>query len=214
MKYNEVIARLQNLTKLEPNQSELVRITGTKQSTMSNRALRNSDFPLDEIEKLNKFYNINIITNQSQGCLMQDDGSISLPVRGEVEASMGYGVEVYNESQTGTYSISQKLAKDLGLDKNNSEIIFGRGNSMEPTILGGDALLIDRSKKEINDGRIYCIRYDGQLLTKRLQRLSKKKIKIISDNKDYDPITVDFEKEIDIDFEVIGEIRWSGRIFR
>lgn len=214
MKYNEVVSRLQNLTNLQPSQAELVQITGTKQSTMSNRALRNSDFPFDEIEKLNRFYNINIITNSSQHKISQDDNNISLPILGEVETSMGYGVEVYNENQTGTYSISRQLANDLGIDKSNSEIIFGRGNSMEPTILGGDALLVDKSKRDINDGRIYCIRYDGQLLTKRLQRLSRKRIKIISDNSVYEPIVIDFEKEFDIDFEVIGEIRWSGRIFR
>lgn len=142
------------------------------------------------------------------------DDCINIPIRGEVEASMGYGVAIYNESKTGVYSISRQLVNDLGVNKESAEIIFGRGNSMEPTILGGDALLIDKSKTDVSDGKIYCIRYEGQLLTKRLQKLSRSKVKIISDNKDYDAITIDFEKEIDVDFEIIGEVRWSGRIFK
>ena len=63
MKYNVVLDRLQNLINYTPKQSELCRITGVKQSTMSNRASLNSDFTSDEIMKLNEFYKINLFTN-------------------------------------------------------------------------------------------------------------------------------------------------------
>lgn len=155
-----------------------------------------------------------IIKNFAHLANDKQDDCINIPVRGEVESSMGYGVMVYDETQTSTYAFSRKLAQDLGINLEESQIIFGRGNSMEPTIQGGDSLLVDLSKKEIIDGNIYCIRYDGQLLTKRLQKISRSHIKIISDNKDYDPILIDFKKEINIDFEIIGEVRWAGRVFR
>ena len=155
---------------------------------------------------------LDLFPNLQSNINSQDD-CILFPVRSEVHVSMGYGVTVYDETQTGAYAISRKLASDLGVKPDNADIIFGTGNSMEPTILGGDALLVDRNRKNINDGKIYCIRHDGQLKAKRLQQISKKRIKVISDNKDYEPITIDFEKELDVDFEVIGEIRWCGRIF-
>lgn len=149
------------------------------------------------------------------GHLLNDeqDDCILFPILGEVHASMGYGVTVYDETQTGTYAISAKLASDLGVKPDKADIIFGTGNSMEPTIKGGDALLVDKNRREICDGKIYCIRHDGQLKAKRLQRLSKTRLKVISDNKDYEPITIDFAQEINVDFEIIGEIRWCGRIF-
>lgn len=149
------------------------------------------------------------------GHLLNDkqDECILFPVLGEVHASMGYGVTVYDETKTTSYAISSKLASDLGIKPDNADIIFGTGNSMEPTIKGGDALLVDRNRREICDGKIYCIRHDGQLKAKRLQKLSKTKLKVISDNKDYEAITLDFTQERDIDFEIIGEIRWCGRIF-
>ena len=210
-KYRPILRRLQDLISKDyshSNLSELFISNGLNVSAnaLSNRFLNDGYLKECEVEIINQKYNINLFKDEI------NSDCVNIPIRGEVEASMGYGVTIYNENRTGTYSISQQLANDLGIDEDNSEIIFGRGNSMEPTIFGGDALLIDKTKKDINDGRIYCIRYEGQLLTKRLQKLSRTKIKIISDNKDYDAIIIDFEKEIDIDFEIIGEVRWAGRV--
>lgn len=146
-------------------------------------------------------------------CSRDDDNFIAIPIRGNVTASMGYGITVYDETQTATYNISRELARDLGINAKNSEIIIASGDSMLPTIEGGDTLLIDLSCKEIYDGKIYCVRIDGQLYAKRLQKIPPNTIKVISDNKDkYDPFYVDFSKSIDYDFGIIGEIRWWGRI--
>lgn len=169
--------------------------------------VENGETPLSE-----KVYNL-IIERFNDLANDNKDDCILFPVLGEVHASMGYGVTIYDETQTTSYAISSKLASDLGVKPNNADIIFGTGNSMEPTIKGGDALLVDRNRREICDGKIYCIRHDGQLKAKRLQKLSKTKLKVISDNKDYEPIIIDFKQEVDTDFEIIGEIRWCGRIF-
>lgn len=148
---------------------------------------------------------INVISNT--------DECTDIPVYGDVSASMGYGITVYEEQRTGTYSISNKLAKDIGINLKNSEMIFASGDSMEPTIIGGDSLLIDKSKTEVYDGRIYCVRIDGQLYAKRLQKLPPNKIKVVSDNKEkYDSFYVDFSKDIDFDFAVLGEVKWWGRV--
>ena len=136
-------------------------------------------------------------------------------MRGDVYASMGSGITVYNEEQTGVYKISRELARDIGVSLSNTQMIFASGDSMTPTIEGGDSLLIDLSKREVYDGRIYCVRIEGQLYAKRLQKIPPYQIKVISDNKEkYDPFYVDFSKNIDYDFEVIGEIRWWGRVAR
>ena len=128
---------------------------------------------------------------------------------------VGYGITIYDENQTGVYSISSKLLKDLGANTSTTEMIFAQGDSMEPTIHGGDRLIVDLSKKDIHDGKIYCIRFEGELYAKRLQKLPSKKIKVVSDNKEkYDSFYVDFSNGIDFDFEVIGEILYWGRVAR
>lgn len=161
----------------------------------------------EQIAKLEKNLQIDL-TNAST-----KESFISLPVRGEVSASMGYGVTVTNELQTGTYSLSKKLLSDIDADATNSDIIFSSGDSMYPTIQGGDCLIVDKSKTDIYDGKIYCVRIEGQLYAKRLQKIPPAKIKVISDNKDkYDPFYVDFSKTIDFDFAVIGEVKWWSRV--
>lgn len=159
--------------------------------------------------------NLNILTEYFNKNVNKNFDFIKIPVYGNVTASMGYGISVYDENQTGVYEISQKLAKDIGIIPGKTEMIFASGDSMYPTIEGGDSLLIDTSKKEIHDGRIYCVRVEGQLYAKRLQKIPPNKIKVISDNgSKYDAFYVDFSKDINFDFEVIGEIRWWGRVAR
>lgn len=160
-----------------------------------------------QIKQLEKSLQINL-TNVNN-----DKNFVNLPVKGEVNASMGYGVTITNELQTGTYSLSKKLLNDIDADYTQSDIIFSSGDSMYPTIQGGDCLIVDKSKTEIYDGKIYCVRIEGQLYAKRLQKIPPAKIKVISDNKDkYDPFYVDFSKAIDFDFAVIGEVKWWSRV--
>ncbi len=209
MNYNTVLAKLLQVTKRNISQKELCEITGVDKGTMSARATRNSKFKPEELKKIEKAFNVDLNDN------IVNNNFIKIPVFGNVTASMGYGITVYDENQTGVYEISQKLAKDIGIIPGKTEMIFASGDSMYPTIEGGDSLLIDTSKKEIYDGRIYCVRIDGQLYAKRLQKIPPNTVKVISDNeKKYDPFYVDFSKNINFDFDVIGEIRWWGRVAR
>lgn len=163
--------------------------------------------------------NVNwFITGQGSKFLNETQGGYAdcynIRVKGDVKASMGYGVTVYNETQTASYSISKKLSTDLSLNPNLTEIIFAQGDSMLPTIEGGDSLLVDHSRKEIYDGKIYCVRIDGQLYAKRLQKIPPNTIRVVSDNEKYRSFEINFAKEIDFDFNIIGEIRWWGRVAR
>lgn len=145
---------------------------------------------------------------------LKNGGFKYLPIRGDVSASCGNGVYVYDESQTAVYPVSEFLLKSLGASLTETDIIFASGDSMLPEIKDGDALMVDKSKKDVIDGQIYIIRSDGQLLCKRLQKIPPMKIKIVSDNQKYDPYYIDFSKVIDFDFEVIGRVLWYSRIAR
>ncbi len=207
MRYNQLIHDLQKLTKEKLTDRRMMSALGLKTpSAITYKKINNSFITDDEIAKIEQSFKVTLSDLSEEDC-------VKFPILGNVNASMGYGVSVYDENQTGTYALSRKLANDLGIKANNADIIFGTGNSMEPTIKGGDALLVDKNRCEVSDGKIYCIRQDGQLKVKRLQRLSKTKIKIISDNKDYEAITLDLAHESENDFLIIGEIRWCGRIF-
>ena len=204
MRFSKVLEILQNFTYGNVNQSELGRVLGVSRSNINYKKENDVELSEEDVKKIETFYGIEI---------QQNKNTVSIPVLGDVEASMGYGVTVYNENQTAIYNISKQLARDLGISEQYTKMIFARGNSMLPTIQGGDSLLVDMSKVEVYDGKIYCIRKEGQLYAKRLQKLSATQLKIISDNKDYEPIIIDFKKDIDTDFAILGEVRWAGRVF-
>lgn len=194
------------LNKTKDNQTSIAQKIGCQKSFISQ--IKNGTAKLPKTKR-------EILENTYQSILYEyDDNSLNIIVRGDVSASMGFGVTVYNENQTGTYQISKKLASDLGIIPEKTEMIFASGDSMLPTIEGGDSLLIDLNRKEIYDGRIYCVRIDGQLYAKRLQKIPPSKVIVISDNQKYQSFEIDFSKKIDFDFEVIGEIRWWGRVAR
>ena len=204
MLLDEKITDLQNLTKQKISYEKVAKILGlgSKQAAY-NRVTRKTPLKQWEIIALDEAF-LKKSTNVDY---------TEIPIKGNVTASMGYGMTVYDETQTGTYAVNNKLAKDLGINLQKPEIIFARGDSMEPTIIGGDSLLVDLTRKEIHDGSIYCVRIDGEIYAKRLQKLPPDKVKVISDNKEkYDAFYIDFSKDITFDFEVIGEVRWWGRV--
>ena len=184
------------------------------------------DIPSDILTNIVQLYGINLnwLFGESTEMLFNKDNIYSIgskikenclyiPVRGEVSASCGYGIEVVEETQTATFAMSSKFIKDIGINPKYSEIIFARGDSMEPTIKGGDSLLVDLSRKAIYEGAIFCVRLNGQIYSKRLQQLSKSTINIISDNPKYENRKIDLKDE-SVDFEIIGEVRWWGRLAR
>ncbi|MBS4760696.1 MAG: helix-turn-helix transcriptional regulator [Clostridium sp.] len=180
--------------------------------------IKNKELTQKQLQKLNEYFkcnfNIDLANAKRQTAPAVTDDCISIPVLGGVAASMGYGVTVYNEEQTASYSISKKLANDLDINPRRTEMIFAQGDSMLPTIEGGDSLLIDHSRREIYDGKIYCVRIEGQLYAKRLQKIPPNTIRVVSDNDKYRSFEIDLSQEINFDFAVIGEVRWWGRVAR
>lgn len=205
MKLSEYKKKLEEKIKLVVSYGQLADVLGMSRQYISK--IKDDELDEKKLNILNSYFNEMSTDNEAK--------FFKIPVFGNVTASMGYGIRVYDENQTGVYEISSKLAKDIGIVSGKTQMIFASGDSMYPTIEGGDSLLIDTSKKEVYDGRIYCVRIDGQLYAKRLQKIPPNTVKVISDNeKKYDPFYVDFSKNINFDFDVIGEIRWWGRVAR
>jgi phage repressor protein C with HTH and peptisase S24 domain len=77
---------------------------------------------------------------------------------------------------------------------------------MYPTLNTGDKVLVDTSKKDITDGKIYILRIENDLKIKRLHKLSRGRVEVISDNKNYSADILDPERD---DFEICGKVLWS-----
>jgi phage repressor protein C with HTH and peptisase S24 domain len=128
---------------------------------------------------------------------------IKIPFRSEIEAAAGNGCYVYNENITEFIEVPEKIIKEINANSEQSDFILARGDSMEPTIYNKDKILIDRSKIELKDSRIYVVRLEDRILVKGAE------IVLISDNKDfYSPIPVNL---INDDVTICGQVLWMMR---
>lgn len=124
-------------------------------------------------------------------------------------AALGDGAnpEAYSEAHKLKFRSSSLRKK--GLNPADLHVYYGDGDSMEPRIHNGDAILFDTSDTRIVDNRIYVVRYDGHIYAKRLQ-VHGDLVFIESDNtadpKWRRPVLV----QPGDDFEVIGRVRWIG----
>jgi phage repressor protein C with HTH and peptisase S24 domain len=83
-----------------------------------------------------------------------------------------------------------------------------KGDSMDPTVTDGDAVLIDCSKKQVVVGNMYALRAKNLVMVKRLQPIGAGRIRVMSDNKLYDSYEIDLATG---DIEIIGQVIWIGR---
>lgn len=124
-----------------------------------------------------------------------------------VAAGDGMTPEEYAETHSLKFKRSSLRRK--GLFERKLSVFYAHGDSMEPRIHDGDALLFDTGDTTPRDGGIYIVRYDGTYLVKRLHNYGAHWF-LVSDN-DSDPkwrrpVPVDGHK----DFEIIGRVRWIG----
>lgn len=90
-------------------------------------------------------------------------------------------------------------------------VIEVTGDSMEPTIYGGDQVLVDHSVKTVDHGGLYILRLDDANIVKRCEKdYATKAVQIISDNPRYPIQTVKSSDRL----QVIGRVIWIGRALR
>lgn len=124
-------------------------------------------------------------------------------------ASAGFGAINQDVYLPDDYiGLSTQWLNSKGLHKTSLTFILAEGDSMYPTIYNGDMLLVDRSRNQLKDGKIYVVRSGDQLWVKRIQGIIGG-IRLISDNKDvYAPVDVIFNDGLD--FQVIGQVVFVG----
>ena len=98
--------------------------------------------------------------------------------------------------------------KKRGGMPSNMSLITVSGDSMAPTLLPGDLVLVDHSRTTVTpQGGIYAISIDHEIMIKRIQVLfQENKLRILSDNSHYAPIETDPEK-----VKINGKVIWFGR---
>lgn len=131
----------------------------------------------------------------------------------DVKAAAGSGSLVVDERIMDTLAFRPDfLRHELAAGKDDLYLIHVEGDSMEPTLRGGDVILVDHRRKTADREGIYVIRMGDALLVKRLHVQPGGVIVATSDNPFYKPFEVDL-KATDTGVAIIGRVVWAGRRF-
>lgn len=124
-------------------------------------------------------------------------------------AALGDGAELDEYAETHRLKFRADSLSRKRLRPGRLQVFYGRGDSMEPRIRQGDALLVNTEEQTPIHDAIFMVRWEGQFYAKRLKKLGRQWF-MCSDNgsdpKWRDPVAVEPEH----DFEVIGRVRWIG----
>lgn len=199
MRHSEVINAIQNLTNTKPTQQKLADILGVSINTIGGRASRDSNYSVEEINKISAGLGVNILQNVTSALCNND--SVLIDYFSDVFGSCGSGAFVLSE-KTEKIEVPKKLLINYSKLKKYS-VINAYGDSMYPYIQDKDLLVVEHFEQgeQIRDNRVYVFRYGENIFVKRLV-LNVNQIVIKSDNKDYAPIVI----KIDDDFQIIGRI--------
>ena len=127
----------------------------------------------------------------------------------KVAASLGAGLEPDEYAETFKLKFRADSLRRKNLRPDQLGVCYGVGDSMNPRIQNGDAILFDTGETTPKDGAIFVVSYGKDLLAKRLVQLGGRWF-FESLNKDHPegkkPRPVDETKH----FVIHGRVRWIG----
>ncbi|OCS19754.1 helix-turn-helix domain-containing protein [Campylobacter fetus] len=141
--------------------------------------------------------------------LKKSQDIINIPYFEDTYASAGSGIINYDETpiiMSFDINFLRVFLKITG-SLNNLHIINAKGDSMEPTINGGELLYINpyENEQSVISGCIYVINYDGDIFVKRVDKNPvTKSLTLISDNPKYEPIKIEATDLINC--KIIGRV--------
>ncbi|MGL5956808.1 MAG: XRE family transcriptional regulator [Brevinema sp.] len=207
-----VAERLVEIRKsLDINQGEFAKIFEISQSSYARYETGES---LLNSEKMNLLYEkISIDTHwllTGQGEMFRDlktdietssDKGIKIPLL-DVRASAGSGIVNYNEAELEWISIPTVLLKQY--NPQFVKLLEVHGDSMKPTFLDGDWILVSTNHRDLQSERVYVIRINNELKVKRLDKDIRGNIIIASDNPAFKTEELTPTEFTDFDIEIVG----------
>ena len=125
----------------------------------------------------------------------------------ELDAAAGDGAHVLSEEVTGRIWFRRDWLDEHSLDPTQCAVIGVRGESMEPVLLEGCSILIDRARTDWQVGGIFVLRTSDGLIVKRAGQDDGGGPTLVSEYPAWDPVL------LPDDAEIIGRVVWTARTF-
>ena len=154
------------------------------------------DIDVTQVSKPNAIYDIE----------KPDDEYAYIPAY-DVEVSAGNGSVCLGESEpTKHLAFRQHWLTARGLNVKSLAAMFTKGDSMTPTIPESAVVVINREQRTPLDGKVYVIRIDDRHYVKRIQWLIGGGLRLISDNKFYEPLDITKADMEASNIEICGQV--------
>lgn len=130
----------------------------------------------------------------------------------DVRLSAGDGIEAEEELVTGSVQFRKSFLRSVGADRGRARVVYAKGDSMDPLIQDGWALLVvpddNLTTRDLVSDTVYAINYDGKMIVKVIARdkLTKQWI-ARSANPKYRDFPLDAEG---VSVRVLGRVVWAG----
>lgn len=125
---------------------------------------------MESLQKFADYHRVELDT-LLRGHLNSEDEFVQV-ARLSVEVGAGPGRHVGVIEEVGILQFRRDFLRTAGVSAIHAAIVTAKGASMEPTIRDGAVLLLNRADKEPRTGNIYAFSWDGEMLVKRLQKVS------------------------------------------
>ena len=123
----------------------------------------------------------------------------------DLTVAAGSGAEVDDESVTERLTFRLDWLKSHGLDPAQCTVVKVQGESMEPALPEGSAILVDRARRRRRVGGIFVVRTADGVVVKRAGKDAAGAWQILSDHPAWEPTPWPQ------DAKVIGEVKWMAR---
>lgn len=143
-----------------------------------------------------------VLTGRRSNSLPSSD-TVSIPLY-DVSAAAGSGSVVCAEEVDSFWTLPVETARRLSIYGENIMGVRVKGDSMEPTLTDNGWVMVNTDDTDIERRGVFVVRCGNELRVKRIQMLMGGEIKLISDNRFYDPEIVKIKDSDDI--SVIGRV--------
>lgn len=126
----------------------------------------------------------------------------------DARCSAGHGAWNERSQVLVNLSFTQYSLRKKGLTPTNLACLRVDGDSMTGLLEDGDTVMIDLSRNALEGEGVYVVMLDDHLYAKRLQRDFDGSVRVISHNKEYQPITVPKDRLSEL--HIIGRVVWYG----
>lgn len=134
-----------------------------------------------------------------------------VPELADVRLAAGDGIENHSEEQTGVVLFRKSFLRSVGADNGRGRVVYAKGDSMDPDIKDGWALLVVASDcltpKDLIPGEFYAVNYDGKMIVKLIEKddLTGRWV-AKSTNKSYRDIPLEDGASV----RILGQVAWAG----